>query len=130
MMSEAEVERLRQHMQINEHKIEEQTREMELLHSALDNLARQRDAAEREIERLRDKLNTATLAARVASEEFRKLEADITWQEERNAMNVKAYSDDNNTLWAALTDMWDQHMPRRLYPPCDCKGCKILRGEK
>ena len=109
MVTQAEVERLRQHMQINEHKIEEQTREMELLHSALDNLARQRDAAEREIERLR---------------------ADITWQEERNAMNVKAYSDDNNTLWAALKDMWDQHMPRRLYPPCDCKGCKILRGEK
>ena len=104
----ARLERLQQHMVINEFKIEEQTREIELLHSALNNLARQRDVAEQQVERLR---------------------ADITWQEERNAMNVKVYSDDNNTLWAALKDMQSQHMPSRLYPLCDCKGCNALKGE-
>ena len=33
-------------------------------------------------------------------------------------------------LWkenAALKDMDSKHMPRHLYPPCDCKGCKVLR---
>jgi len=55
-----------------------------------------------ENERLRDKLDTATLAARVASEEFRKLEAEISWQKERNAMNVLAYTEEKSQLRARI----------------------------
>ena len=59
----ARLERLQQHMVINELKIEEQTREIELLHSALNNLARQRDVAEQQVERLRARINKALKAA-------------------------------------------------------------------
>ena len=82
-----------------------------------------------ENERLRDKLDTATLAARVASEEFRKLEAEISWQKERNAMNVLAYTEEKSQLRARIDAALGLYETAMEIPPLAEQMYKALKGE-